>query len=467
MTDFETGQDSFESPNVLGTSHCIQGGPLLSTWECSCVEADKVEVHEFVSEVSHNVPVGHLLGMRSCFMTEECKGEEIGTEDGMSVPYGPHDSKLLAIIDTACTKTVAGYAWFEQYVQVADHFGFPVQTIDESDHFKFGASKVFRSMFSVKACFAIHGKPFGVRVSIVPCNVPLLFSRPVLGSLGMCYDVAKQQVGLTLLNLSELPLLTSPTGHPALLVSDFGERPMLADMPDFSPEDIYMPAALECRGVPIHPKWTVPELRSILIEQLETDKPAKGENPLKGLTKLSLDELVAEAEKLKITMPAKPTRGLLMRLIRDSKSTPGQTIVSFGKFRGWMYQEVPVGYLQWNVQEVQANQNCHPDLARLATWAQGEMERREKAASSGVNVLKDPEANAVVPPPRLKSMSRPGDSSDASWSRVGSSSQKSSAHAVGPEVISDSDIDNEEEDPNLTIKKLEDRIAALKKRGPN
>jgi hypothetical protein len=34
-------------------------------------------------------------------------------------------------------------------------------------------------------------------------------------------------------------------------------------------------------------------------------------------------------------------------------------------------------------------------------------------------------------------------------------------------VISDSDIDEETEDANLTIKKLEDRLAALKKRGAN
>ena len=119
------------------------------------------------------------------------------------------------------------------------HIGLPVQTLDENEHFKFGASKVYRSMFSVKAWFAIHGKQFGVRVSIVPCNVPLLFSRPVLGSF---YDVAKQQVGLSSLNLQELPLLTSPTGHPALLVSDFGKNPLLEELPEFSPEAVHIPA---------------------------------------------------------------------------------------------------------------------------------------------------------------------------------------------------------------------------------
>ena len=167
---------------------------------------------------------------------------------------GPQSNKLLAIIDTACTKTVAGYQWFEKYVQVADAAGLEVQTVDESEYFKFGASKVYRSMFAVKAWFAILGRPFAVRVSIVPCKVPLLFSRPVLASLGMCYDVAKQQVGLSRLELTELPLLTSPTGHPALLVSDFGEDPQFGTIPDFSPEDVhilaratYMCASVSCK----------------------------------------------------------------------------------------------------------------------------------------------------------------------------------------------------------------------------
>lgn len=220
------------------------------------------------------------------------------------------------------------------------------------------------------------------------------------------------------------------------------------------------------RGVTVHPNWSVPELRSILLEQLELEKPAKNENSMKGLTKLSLAELISEAEKLQITMPPKPTRGLLMRMIRDTKSTPAQTLVTFGKFKGWMYQEIPLGYLQWSVQETRANQNSHPDLVRLAAWAQGEIERREKATSSGTQVQKDPEATAVIPPPRLKAMGRQSDSSDTSWSRVASSCQKPRVRR-GPEVISDSDIDEETEDANLTIKKLEDRLAALKKRGAN
>ena len=48
-------------------------------------------------------------------MTEECEAEgglPIKT-DGTILE--PDNKMLLAIVDTPCTKTVAGYDWFEQY----------------------------------------------------------------------------------------------------------------------------------------------------------------------------------------------------------------------------------------------------------------------------------------------------------------------------------------------------------------
>ena len=224
----------YMTENAQGASHNLQAGQLLS--------AGRSYETEYNLGASLGLQECGLLCSSLCFMTEECEaggGLPIKT-DGTILE--PDNKTLLAIVDTACTKTVAGYDWFEQYVKVADDAGIPVSTVDEAEHFKFGASKVYKSLFAVKAWFAIHGKVFGARVSIVSCNVPLLFSRPVLGSLGMCYDVAKQQVGLAALGLSELPLLTSPTGHPALLVSDFLSDPKLAELPDFSPEKVHIPA---------------------------------------------------------------------------------------------------------------------------------------------------------------------------------------------------------------------------------
>lgn len=72
---------------------------------------------------------------------------------------------------------------------------------------------------------------------------------------------------------------------------------------------------------------------------------------------------------------------------------------------------------------------------------------------------KDP----VIPPPSLKELAGEG-SSDNSWSAVSSSTRCS---GKAPEVISDEDLEEDATDSNLETKKLQDRIALLKKRTPN
>ena len=69
---------------------------------------------------------------------------------------------MMAILDTACTKSVAGYPWFESYYKMADSLGIPWHVVDELDHFQFGASKVFQSTFAICGWFAIFGKWFMV-----------------------------------------------------------------------------------------------------------------------------------------------------------------------------------------------------------------------------------------------------------------------------------------------------------------
>ena len=157
---------------------------------------------------------------------------------------------MVAILDTACTKSVAGYPWFERYYKMADSLGIPWHVVDEVDHFQFGASKVFQSTFAIRGWFAIFGKWFMVKVAIVPCAVPLLFSRPVLSQLGTQYDMAAQKVSIRSLGLEDLDIQTSNSGHPALFVAQFPEgAPPSGDEPlafedVWAPESVYMAAAV-------------------------------------------------------------------------------------------------------------------------------------------------------------------------------------------------------------------------------
>lgn len=225
--------------------------------------------------------------------------------------------------------------------------------------------------------------------------------------------------------------------------------------------------ALEARNVVVHPSWTVPELRQILLEQMGKDKPAKAENALKGMSKMTLAELIKESEKLEISMPAKPTRGLLMKLIRDAKSTPHDTVVTFGKFRGWMYKELPPNYVKWSIQETEANEGSSDELRRLAAWGKQQKMTHEDKDSQPTDLDTDPEARAVIPPPKIKDLQRSRASSDASWGKVNATT-KSRARPRVEEVISDSEFDMDEDgqemDANAEIRRMEARIAALKKR---
>eukprot|EP00913_Durusdinium_trenchii_P015685 g14740.t1 len=60
--------------------------------------------------------------------------------------------KLLAIVDTACTKAVAGHDWFERYSDMNEGLNFePPHIYEHEEFFRFGASRVFTSHFGIAA----------------------------------------------------------------------------------------------------------------------------------------------------------------------------------------------------------------------------------------------------------------------------------------------------------------------------
>ena len=125
---------------------------------------------------------------------------------------------MKAILDTACTRTVAGYEWFEEYCKVVDGLADQVVTRDSMDYFKFGASRVHRSEFCVAAWFATQSRWHRVNVAIVHCKVPLIFSRPVLTALGARYDMGRQKIDLENLGAYGLGV------HPVLPVTEFPDQ---------------------------------------------------------------------------------------------------------------------------------------------------------------------------------------------------------------------------------------------------
>lgn len=96
---------------------------------------------------------------------------------------------------------------------------------------------------------------------------------------------------------------------------------------------------LETMGVTDKKEWTVPELRSILMEYREES----AQSQLKGISSMKLNELIAKCQDEKIPVPQKPTTRLLMRLVRDNVLCTGDEEVTFGRYRYWVKNNLNKG----------------------------------------------------------------------------------------------------------------------------
>ncbi|OLQ08605.1 hypothetical protein AK812_SmicGene7866 [Symbiodinium microadriaticum] len=448
---------------------------------------------------------------------------EVGTEP---------EAKLLAITDTACSKSVTGQSWLDSYIQTARQAGVKVEFIDAQDDFRFGASKLFRSTYQATIHFSIGGRCFMVRAAVVQGEVPLLLSRSVLSGLGMVYDVENGTAQFRHLSIANHRLSSTETGHPAIVVRPQnipsfhmpapdkwvkGElfiipkpmqgytvhmtlNPEASDVQDtsshvdadstehasptqgkstdaekdsinakiFYPKKIHsfvenflsaepMNAEIFVRwwsqtkltkdfwietgqssleplvhlrahhlflslppllwtmatqstkpkgiwemtkvelleracslGCLVHPTWTVVEIRQVVSEK---QRQLTGEDSVpKGLSSMTLAQLKTTCAELQVAMPSNPTKGQLLRLIRDQTQAPGNTVVPFGRHRGRLFSEVPESYLRWTMEETQRNgDNASPDLIRLSNYAKSRLEPQEK------EMPYDPEFNAKIP----------------------------------------------------------------------
>ncbi|CAE7252997.1 RE1 [Symbiodinium sp. CCMP2592] len=127
--------------------------------------------------------------------------------------------RLLAITDTACSKSVMGQGWLESYVRLAKDVGVEVQFLDCHDDFRFGASKLFHASFSATIMIQIRNRVFMLKASVVQGEVPLLMSRNALSKLGMVYDLEEHSAQFKKLGIDKYMLLTTDSGHPAIPVS--------------------------------------------------------------------------------------------------------------------------------------------------------------------------------------------------------------------------------------------------------
>ncbi|CAE7859512.1 unnamed protein product [Symbiodinium necroappetens] len=127
--------------------------------------------------------------------------------------------RLLAITDTACSKSVMGQKWLESYLRLAKDTGVDTQFLDCHDDFRFGASRLFHANFSATIVIQIRDRVFMLRASVVQGEVPLLMSRGALSKLGMVYDLEGHSAQFKHLGIERFSLMTTDSGHPAIPVT--------------------------------------------------------------------------------------------------------------------------------------------------------------------------------------------------------------------------------------------------------
>ncbi|CAE7615546.1 GIP [Symbiodinium sp. CCMP2592] len=123
---------------------------------------------------------------------------------------------LLGITDTACSRTVAGTQWLQEYMDRIGEDGAQPELSKECEAYKFGTGRIHYSSFSVLLSFSLGDKIVQLRASIIPGDVPLLLSKTVLGKMGMIYDVSVGCADFTHVGLRNYKLLATASGHPAI-----------------------------------------------------------------------------------------------------------------------------------------------------------------------------------------------------------------------------------------------------------
>ncbi|MFM7984360.1 MAG: hypothetical protein ACKPKO_34050, partial [Candidatus Fonsibacter sp.] len=70
------------------------------------------------------------------------------------------DTAGHGILDTGCSRTVAGLPWVEDFMDKLHRAGRPTVAVPESEGFRFGASRVHRSSFALLAPVGVGGRGF-------------------------------------------------------------------------------------------------------------------------------------------------------------------------------------------------------------------------------------------------------------------------------------------------------------------
>ena len=126
-------------------------------------------------------------GENSAEKPEECNitlmTEEIAQENNIFIA----ESQNSAVIDTACTRTVCGEKWLNNYLKYCDDSA--VSSVYSKKPFRFGDGKIQYSFQKVKLPAKIGKTRCNIESEVVKADIPLLLSKASLKKAGTQLDL--------------------------------------------------------------------------------------------------------------------------------------------------------------------------------------------------------------------------------------------------------------------------------------
>ena len=217
---------------------------------------------------------------------------------------------------------------------------------------------------------------------------------------------------------------------------------------------------LDALQIPIHRRWTLPELRQTVIEHRQ-QRTGEEETAIKGLGRMTLDELKAKCTEHSLKVPTKATRGLLIKMLRHASQPSG---------------DLGDELRQVQVMDVQGGAGGLPPLGGLGVGGERHGGGRslplcgmgKGGAGEAVDICTevrgcsynmDPEARAITPVPKVAVSSAPC----SSWSRVSSRGTPKRASSETESGVSAMDAELPEE-AQAELLRLETEIALAKQK---
>jgi len=204
---YKDEQSSSSGARKRYDSNPIVDGTRLQCFNCQSIKhlASKCphRKYEDVNAVTHeeaNMSVNITLfagkgDIAQCYLMAE------------SVGYG--------VLDTACTKTVAGVEWLEEYLDtLSDQDRLMVEQSERKSQsaFRFGDGAETLSIKVVDIPIFIPNRKVIIEVDIVRNKLPLLISKPQMSKLGFIIDTRKHEVRIDGVD-EPMKLTTTVSGH--------------------------------------------------------------------------------------------------------------------------------------------------------------------------------------------------------------------------------------------------------------